>query len=313
MAISTSNRTGALEIGCPAEAIGREMAVRVDEHLAADEASVSSRQSDTAESLRHENAIKAAQARIDVLEEAASHVLATSLPGALFQVMLARSSVEALHSWVDEKNREAKSAADDLLAYIQRCLTSAMRVLESVSGVSRRELGGRYFGPERYDHLSGLPIPVSTPAVAGAEQLSVITRSAEEQLLALNIEYEAWNTLFYEACDQLDAATAEKDDLAKKEAETRIAHANRVCRQSLLLSSGIITTSRLGLALKARLIAAELSEWWDRLDIEDGEAAARSLLDQLMSAGGVSRIEKRDHTVDEIRAYRSIERDRVAA
>jgi len=297
---------------CPVEALGREMAIRVDEHFAADEASVVSRQSNAVESVRHENAMKAAQARIDVLEEAASHVLAASLPGALFQVMLARSSAEALHSWVDEKNREAKSEADELLAYIQRCLTSAMRVLESVSGVSRLELGGRYFGPERYDHLSGLPIPASPPA-AGAEQLSIITQSPEEQLLALNLEYESWNALYYEACDQLDAATAAKDELAKEEAETRIAHATRVCRQSLLLSSGIITTSRLGLALKARLIAAELSEWWDRLDIEDGEAAARSLFDQLMSAGGVSRLEKRDHSIDDVRSYRSIKRDQVAA
>lgn len=298
---------------CPVEALGREMAIRVDEHFAADEASIVSRQTNAVESVHHKNTMKAAQARIDVLEEAASHVLATSLPGALLQVMLARSSAEALHSWVDEKNREAKSEADDLLAYIQRCLTSAMRVLESVSGVSRLELGGHYFGPERYDHLSGLPIPSPSPAAADTKRLSIIIQSPEDQLIALNKQYESWNALYYEACDQLDAATADKDDLAKEEAETRIAHATRVCRQSLLLSSGIITTSRLGLALKARLIAAELSEWWDRLDIEDGEAAARSLFDQLMSAGGVSRLEKRDHSIDDVRSYRSIKRDQVTA
>jgi hypothetical protein len=298
---------------CPVEALGREMAIRVNEHLSADEACVANQQGNAVESVRHENAMKAAQARIDVLEEAASHVLATSLPGALFQVMLARSSVEALHSWIDEKNREAKSEADDLLAYIQRCLTSAMRVLESASGVSRLELGGRYFGPERYDHLSGLPIPTPSTPATRVEQLSVITQSAEERLLALNLQYERWNALYYDACDQIDAATAEKDEIAKEEAETRIAHAVRMCRQALLLSSGVVTVSRFGLALKSRLIAAELSEWWDRLDIEDGEAAARSLLDQLMSAGGVSRIEKRDHTINEIRSYRSNKRDQVAA
>jgi hypothetical protein len=82
--------------------------------------------------------------KIPAAEEEALTVQATSLEGAMFQIMLAFANVDCLESLVtgigSNSDAEAQQSAGRLHAQIARYLYSAVAAIEAVSAVPREEL-----------------------------------------------------------------------------------------------------------------------------------------------------------------------------
>ena len=90
--------------------------------------------------------------RRDALEELAACTPASSLVGAMFQIMLARSSAEAVSSYVESK--WSKTALGHG-RQVEACLYSVLRLLEEMSGVPAEEVGARHYMNREFNpHLA---------------------------------------------------------------------------------------------------------------------------------------------------------------
>ncbi len=184
---------------------------------------------------------------------------------------------------------------------ITRCLFSVRHVLEQVAGISADDLLSNYYADNAQSPFAGVlqdgetaPRQQNRPAIACAP---------EQQLAEINREYETWTAIFHEATIEQDRRDeqggAENEDPTP--IETAIKQALRLRRAALRSSNGVIPTTLLGFALRARIVAGELREWWDADDMEAGELACRLLLDHLISAAGPNRVPEPDVTPEYIR------------
>ncbi len=106
---------------CPAAAVGRDLAFAIEAHRAADAARAD---------------LNPTQAIIDRLTVKLTAAPATSLTGAMAQIGLVISEL-------DDLGEGAERA--------QRLLYSALSAIEAAVGVSRADVGGDYYAPERCD------------------------------------------------------------------------------------------------------------------------------------------------------------------
>lgn len=304
---------------CPVERIGRQLAVLQAEHLACDEALVGP--DAPAKGSAEDAALGRRFDRLtDAIERAthgAAERQATSLGGVMLHTLLLRDAAQDLGV-----NGHEPAERDLVLARAGRHAASAVVCLARHSGVRPEEVGGDYLltRDERAwiaDALAeaGIPAaPIAPPVDVLAEAGIPVTErdqalgesgpefaSVEAQLLDLNRQATAWAGLYGRAGD-MPGLTGENPS----------AHAVRVLRKLAIQGLCLPATSVRELALQARLVAWDLSEWWDDNERQDGELACRALLDRLMGLGGVARLASRDFTVAEIEAA-APERARAAS
>jgi hypothetical protein len=112
--------------------------------------------------------------RREALEILATTQTATSLEGAMLQIMIARGEADSIFSHVPEENKASMAICEGQLRRIEYSLLSALTVLSNASGTSLSEVGGRYFintdELERIDRRTGPdPAMIAHMAVRKAE------------------------------------------------------------------------------------------------------------------------------------------------
>lgn len=133
------------------------------------------------------------------------------------------------------------------------------------------------------------------------------TSPADSEIGRLAGEFHDWVAVYHQSCDE-EAAAGEAGDKAREDqAQLAASHAVRRMRECMRLAAPLIPASMQGYALKARMIAFELGEWWDDENIEAGELTCRHLLDQLMAVGGAIRIPRQESKPEDILALMDAE------
>lgn len=150
-AISTSTTAGRSAATCPVYALAREAKALIDAYTANDE-----RMPETAGRgrMRLEEINDRLLARVDTIETRASQLQATSLEGALYQVMVARTEAEVLAGFAAHGDGEGYEARHARLGGL---LCSVARLIERTAGVDREALFGDWHGGREADPLADLP------------------------------------------------------------------------------------------------------------------------------------------------------------
>lgn len=284
---------------CPVEALAYEMGEVARQHLAADLASI---RSIDPEVKRTQGALMDRLThRLEEIQAQASHQPARTPEGALLQVAIAHSVAADMMSFAQDAEGHIHPQAEEHMQTITRCLFSVRHVLEQVAGISADDLLSNYYADNAQSPFAGVLQNGETaprrPVVPG------MVSAPEQQLAEINRDYETWTAIFHEAAIEQDRRD-EQGGAGNEDPtpiETAIKQALRLRRAALRSSNGVIPTTLLGFALRARIVAGELREWWDADDMEAGELACRLLLDHLISAAGLNRIPEPDVTPEYIR------------
>lgn len=274
---------------CPAFQIGAQIGRLTAQHSDLDQAGVLA---DKDEEWRRGAAMDRATASRWLLQEAMTYAAPTSVPGALAQLVVGAQfilqTIESASAGEDE--RMARSAL--------RCVYGAAAVLASAGGISARRFGSDYLMPGHLDALSRAWGPALSSTIVSGPKPTVdlacadTPGSVEQQLVAFNQRANEWWAVYHDSGrKETEADEAEPRDIAKKlMAEQAAAHAVRIARENLIRAMALPATTARELGLQARLIAVELSHWWDDNNQSDGEIACRALLDRLITSAGLEHI-----------------------
>lgn len=249
------------------------------------------------------------QSKLDLLAEAMTFHIATSVSGALAQIVTGIQFMRQPMEHGDLSPDEIRA----LLEKTQRCLFSVAGVLAAQTGMSPRLFGSDYTLPTHLDHLRLAYAPVGWRQSIGPKPTVPATQASipflEAEMLRLNESSDQWWKLYDQAGDLHNEAeyasrSGNRDALKKvKMADMSSGHATRILRENLLSTIALPASSIRELGLQARLISGELSEWWDGSDLPPGELAARTLLDRIMGLAGVVRIYRRDLQPKEVEGW----------
>ena len=243
---------------------------------------------------------------INAATEFVSHYRPKSLVGAMFQTMLAASDIDNIVSFVPDEKRS--HAFGEMVEATERRLRGAIDYLEQRSGTPLAEVGGNYCYSRQSDPFAVTdPAPVSAAGQAvvsaalpldGAIPQQPIFASAEGILLAYTHRYIELSELL----NEIEDLESEYGEDTHKPEGCASKHVLRM--QSNICSSVNAVRARTvrEFGLKARIVADLLSDWWGERQLDWGEAACLSLIQDIMSAAGVSRIPTPDLTADELRA-----------
>jgi len=229
--------------------------------------------------------------RIDALSEALALSPATSIPGGLAQVIVSFdwvSDVAFGHSLSQEEVARVLKA-------VQRCLFSVANLLAVQGGVPASFFGGERLMPAHMNDLRlSEPSAASRPSSDGS--------FVEDELLRLNASTDQWWALYDDVGKFPDAGPAASqalDELCEKTSCRAIG----ATRENLETALALPAASVRELGLQARIIAAELREWWIDHDVPEGETACRILLDRLMGLAGVTRPTRYEPSLEEARSW----------
>ena len=169
------------------------------------------------------------------------------------------------------------------------------------AGHYAQETGGGYDGGTNLEGVfDTIADTVERLCVGGAvpppdqRSRTSFSTTVEAELVTLNEASTKWWQLHNDAGRADDAAAHLPDGLEAESlqhmAGMASSHSIRKCRENLYKAVSLPASTVVELGLQARLISAELNEWWDDNKQEDGELACRALLDRLMGLAGVARI-----------------------
>lgn len=228
-----------------------------------------------------------------LLLDALSYALPTSIPGALAQIV---ASTQFLRETMQRDDLD-EDTVQRILDAAQRCLYGAAAVLSAHTGMSPDLFGAAYIMPRHLDFMRrAFDVDEkgthSVPTLGG--------QPIGSQISSLAARYRSERDLYDCACSAEDKAAEEDDKVAEAKAHTCIDHAVRMMHTTLRLMASVPAVSLDDFAHKARVIAHEVSEWWDTDQLDHGEVACRHMLDQLMAAGGLERWPVRDFTSKEL-------------
>lgn len=132
---------------CPVERIGHEATALVRAHRDLD-AECARLKPEAAREI--EQQLNWLEARQRALEAEAGTLRATSLAGAMFQVMLARSAAEELAIFI-RPHPDDEYLVRQYRTSIDQLLYSAVAALESLGGLSREDFAGEQYAPRKLD------------------------------------------------------------------------------------------------------------------------------------------------------------------
>lgn len=194
------------------------------------------------------------------------------------------------------------------------CETRLMPLEAAIQAAEPSTLAGLAVQARTFADLGGAKVvhaDTSSTVAKSVLRISQRTRSpspspfldADAELLRLNAEYETWDGVYHAACDAQEAverANRQEGDRA----EIAVRQAVRRTKEIAIRASSIAPKTPLGFGLRARLVAAQLADWWDSdAELDPGEIACRTFLDQIIDRAGLAHIPRRDASPDEILAY----------
>lgn len=289
---------------CPAFQIGAQIGRLVAYHYDLD----TNDEPEVVKGERHRE-MNRAQDKMDLLAEAMTYNIATSMAGALAQIVV---GIQFVNETMEREDLDAEQVRARL-EKTRRCLFSVAGVLASQTGVSPRVFGSDYTLPTHLDHLRLAMAPVDWKRKIGPKPTiasgSTVVPFIEGEMVRLNEESDRWWRLYDRAGDlhaefEYASRSGNRDALRSvKMADMSSSHATRIVRENLIAALSLPATTVRELGLQARLVSAELSEWWDNNDLPSGEMAARTLLARLMGLAGVARIPRKDLKPEEVEGW----------
>lgn len=272
---------------CPVAALGRQIAANVAEFNRID----SNQNSDAGR-----RRMSDLDDRRDGLEAAASEFLATSAAGAMLQIMLAMADLDCLESHTAGEDNAVPPEMAARARSADRCLWSAMLFIERATGVPFEAACGEYYARRSLSPFASASIERED----GAGAPLFVSPAAE--VLRLAVEHAA-GVRFYDELGKIEEQVDQgaRTDITRRGVDCLNSHAIRITDTlgARILASPAIDPVSLG--IKARILAFDCPDIWNAADGKDAEL--RTFLQQIMAAGGVAAISRRESTPAELMEF----------